>query len=46
MAAVTFQDVVVAHVAFSDGLRFHELVHGGAEACGALCARVFGWRRV
>ena len=27
MAAVTFQDVVVAHEEFSDGLRFHELVH-------------------
>jgi hypothetical protein len=27
MAAVTLQDVVVAHEAFSDGLRFHELVH-------------------
>lgn len=27
MAAVTFQDVVVGHEAFSDGLRFHELVH-------------------
>ena len=27
MAAVTFQDVVVGHETFSDGLRFHELVH-------------------
>lgn len=27
MAAVTFKDLVVSHVPFSDGLRFHELVH-------------------
>jgi hypothetical protein len=27
MAAVTFQDVVVSHEPFSDGLLFHELVH-------------------
>jgi len=29
MAAVTFCDVVVSHQPFSDGLLFHELVHGG-----------------
>jgi hypothetical protein len=27
MAATTFGDVVVSHVAFTDGLLFHELVH-------------------
>jgi hypothetical protein len=27
MAAITFQDVVVSHEPFSDGLLFHELVH-------------------
>ena len=27
MGAITFSDVVVAHVAFTDGLLFHELVH-------------------
>jgi hypothetical protein len=27
MAAITFCDVVVSHVAFTDGLLFHELVH-------------------
>ncbi len=27
MAAITFGDVVVSHVAFTDGLLFHELVH-------------------
>jgi len=27
MAAITFYDVVVAHVHFSSGLLFHELVH-------------------
>jgi hypothetical protein len=27
MAAITFFDVVVAHVPFTDGLLFHELVH-------------------
>jgi hypothetical protein len=27
MAAITFSDVVVSHVQFSDGLLFHELVH-------------------
>lgn len=27
MAAITFSDVVVSHVPFSDGLLFHELVH-------------------
>ena len=27
MAAVTFQDVVVSHEPFSDGLLFHEFVH-------------------
>ncbi|MGA2430615.1 MAG: hypothetical protein ABSH13_19115 [Candidatus Acidiferrum sp.] len=27
MAAVTYQDVVVSHEPFSDGLLFHELVH-------------------
>jgi hypothetical protein len=27
MAAITFSDVVVSHVLFSDGLLFHELVH-------------------
>jgi len=27
MAAVTFQDVVVSHEPFSDGVLFHELVH-------------------
>ena len=27
MAAITFNDVVVSHVAFTNGLLFHELVH-------------------
>ena len=27
MAAITFGDVVVSHMAFADGLLFHELVH-------------------
>jgi len=27
MAAITFRDVVVSHVPFTDGLLFHELVH-------------------
>ena len=27
MAAITFSDVVVSHVPFTDGLLFHELVH-------------------
>jgi hypothetical protein len=27
MTAITFQDVVVSHEPFSDGLLFHELVH-------------------
>jgi len=27
MGAITFSDVVVSHVPFTDGLLFHELVH-------------------
>ena len=38
MAAITFSDVVVSHVPFTDGLLFHELVH--VEQC-----RQLGFRR-
>src|ERR1017187_1146235 len=37
MAAITFSDVVVSHVPFTNGLLFHELVHVGIRLSNAPC---------